>query len=295
MSTTLLIILLLIVLALSLPPDMAKQSWSRLLTSMATSFLVVLLPLFVYFASSFLIYDLRWQGACRFGWLDCFILTKLTFAPFVLMATYALYRLEVLKDKSFNDRRLVLGIYAGALVAVPCAVFGLICLQPYLWQLVPIYVAVWYVFRAVQIVRKSPLEFGNYFWITLATIPSWLISWLWSKHIYDSLPTTPPQSCFVVTAASTGHAKLVGPFVEIERLGEAFQANQQLITFWKFESLWHKKFPRSHNLFRRIYNRIGPIIAARIQSPWLADVFYVALKPVELTAKLINRNAQEKT
>jgi hypothetical protein len=294
MSTTLLIILLLIVLALSLPPDLAKQSWSRLLTSMATSFLVVVLPLFVYFVSSFLIYDLRWQGACRFGWLDCFILTKLTLAPFVLWATYAIYRVEVRKDKSYNDRRLVLGIYVGALVAVPCALFGLICLQPYLWQLVPIYVAVWYGFRAGQIIRQSRLEFSNYFWITLATVPSWLVSWFWSKHIYNSLPATPPQNCFVVTAASTGHAKLVGPFVEIERRGEAFRANQQLLTLWQFESLWHKQFPCSHKLFRQIYNQIGPIIAARIQSPWLADVFYVALKPVELAAKLISLNAKEK-
>ena len=295
MSATLLVILLLMVLALSVPPDLAKKSWPRLLASMATSFLVVVLPLFIYFASSLLIYDLRWQGACRFGWLDCFILTKLTLAPFVLMATYALYRVEVLKDKSFSDRRLVLGIYVGALVAVVCALFGLICLQPYLWQLVPIYVAVWYVFRVVQIIRQSPLEFGNYFWITLATVPSWLISWFWAKHIYEALPKTPPQGCFVVTAASTGHARLVGPFVEIERRGEAFRANQQLLTLWQFERLWQNRFPRSHRRFRRIYNRIGPVIAARIRSPWLADAFYLALKPVELAATIINRKALKKT
>lgn len=289
------ILLILIFLALSIPKNMAGKPWRQQLALMGMTFLVVVLPLFVYFVSSLLVYDLQWQGACRFGWLDCFILTKLTLAPFVLMATYALYRVEVLKDKSLTDRRLVLGIYVGAIVAVPCAVFGLICLQPYVWQLVPLYVAVWYVVRAVQIIRRSPLEFGNYFWITLATIPSWLISWFWSKHIYESLPTMPPQNCFVVTAASTGHAKLVGPFVEIERRGAAFQVNQQLVTFWKFENVWHQKFPRSHTRFREIYNQIGPVIAARIKSPWLADAFYLALKPAEWLAQLCLHHTRART
>jgi hypothetical protein len=289
-----LIILLLILLALATPEGLARESWSRLFAAMALSLVVVVAPLFVYFVSSFMVIDLRWKGDCRFGWLDCVILSKLAFAPFVLVATAALYRLEVLREKNFNDRWLVLGIYLGAVVSVACAIFGLLCLSPSAWLLVPIYVAVWYVIRARQLIKKSPVDFGNYFWATLATLPSWITAWFWAKQTYDSLPDAPPSGCFVVNAAGRGHEKIVGPFLEIEHRGKTRRANQQLVTLWQFENLWREKFPRSHKFFRRFYNRIGPVIAARITSPWLADIFCVALKPMEFAAKWINLNVNEK-
>ena len=284
-----LIILLLILLALATPEGIARQSWRSLLLAMALSFVTVVLPLFVYFVSSFMILDLRWKGACRFGWLDCVILTKLAFTPFVLVATAALYRLEVRRDKNLNDRWLVLGIYVGAVVSVACAGFGLLCLSPSAWLLVPIYIAVWYVFRARQLIKQSPLDFGNYFWTTLATIPSWITAWFWAKQTYESLPDTPPSGCFVVNAAGRGHKNFVGPFFEIEHCGQTRRANQQLITLWQFENGWRKKFPRSHRLTRHIYNHVGPRLAAKIRSPWLADLVFLALKPAEWLAEFFRR------
>ena len=62
-----LIILLLILLALATPEGLARQSWRSLLLAMALSFATVVLPLFVYFVSSFMVLDLEWKGACRFG------------------------------------------------------------------------------------------------------------------------------------------------------------------------------------------------------------------------------------
>ncbi len=289
-----LLILILILLALATPEGIARQSWRRLLTAMALSFLVVVLPLFAYFASSVLIMDLRWKGACRFGWVDCFILSKLAFAPFVLVATAALYRIEVLQDKKNHDRWLVLGIYLGAIISVTCFIFGVVCAPYYPWLLVPLYVAAWYVTRAVQLIRRSAWPFGDYLLATLATIPSWITAWFWAKQTYVALPETPPSGCFVVTAAGRGHSNLVGPFLEIEHRGQARRANLQLVTLWRFENSWREKFPRSHQNFRRLYNRIGPVIAARIRSPWLADVIFLALKPAEWFAKICLKQARVK-
>ena len=288
MSWTLLVSLL-ILLALATPERLARGSWQRLFTTMGLTLIVVVIPLFVYFVSSFMVYDLRWKGACRFGWLDCFILSKLAFAPFVLMATHSLYRLEVLGEKKTNDRWLVLGIYVGAIISVTCAVFGLACLSPYVWLLVPLYVAAWYVFRAGQLMRRSALEFGDYVWMSLATIPCWVTAWFWAKLTYDALPDSPPQSCFVVTAAGRGHPQIVGPFLEFEHRGQLRHANQQLVILWRFENLWRERFPGSQRVFRCGYNWLGPRVASCIRSPWRADAVFYLLKPVEWFARFCLR------
>lgn len=282
------IILGLILLALVAPVEGVWRSFPRLLVAMFLSFVVVVLPLFVFFFSSFMLPE--WKGVCRYGWVDGFIVGKLAFTPFVLVATAALYRYDVLRERSATDRWPTVGIYLGAIAATTCLVFGFFCLKWQIWMLVPLYVAVWYVIRALQLLVKSPVGFWTYFWATLSTLPSWLTAWQWSSQVYESLPNQPPTGCFVVTAASRGHRKVVGPFFEIRRCGQSRQANQQLITLWLFENRWREKFPRSHQNFRRIYNRLGPMLAARIRSPWLADVAFVVLKPAEWFARFCLRH-----
>jgi hypothetical protein len=39
-------------------------------------------------------------------------------------------------------------------------------------------------------------------------------------------------------------------------------------------------------MFRKIYNHAGPVIARRMTSPWLADLTFLALKPLEWLARL---------
>lgn len=58
----------------------------------------------------------------------------------------------------------------------------------------------------------------------------------------------------------------------------------QLKAFRAFESTWQRRRPASHRAFRRVYNRVGPVIAGRIRSPYAADAVYLALKPVEWLA-----------
>jgi hypothetical protein len=126
----------------------------------------------------------------------------------------------------------------------------------------------------------------------IGTIPFWFAGVLWSKKIFSTLPDQPP-SCFVVTAAGQGHRSFVGPFLEVTHRGRNRVANRQLATLWKLEELWQSRAPLTHRSFRRIYNCVGPAIARRINSPWLADAAYLALKPVEWVAALIVMSSNE--
>ncbi|HEY5231971.1 MAG TPA: DUF6688 family protein [Verrucomicrobiae bacterium] len=262
--------------ALALP---AGKSWPSFFRAIILSFAGVVLPLFVFFFSGFMVPD--WKGACAHGWLDCFIVGKIALAPLVLTATFTLYVLEIARVENTAGRWTVIGIFLGAIVADVCFVFGMAGLGWSAWMCVPFYVAAWYSIRAAQLMKAAGLKFRNYLWALLGSLPFWLLSIWWSKNIYASLPDKAPDGCFIVTAAARGHQKFVGPFFEIEHRGHARFANRQLITFWKFESLWCKKFPRSHGNFRKVYNRTGSRIAKKIHSPWLADLTFVALKPAE--------------
>jgi len=278
---------LLVVLAVLASP-VEQRSSLRFIGAMAMSFVVVVLPLFVFFVSSLMTPDAK--DACHHGWLDCFGVGKLALSPLVLLATAALYRVEVLRRPGATPR-MALAIYLGALVATVCMVFGLACVSVDVFIVVPLYVAMWYGARAIQLGRQAGVGFWKYFWATLGTIPFWVASWLWSVNYYSSLPDK--SDCFVVTAASRGHRGIVGPLLDVVHRGESRRANRQLATLWEFEARWRANAPRSHAAFRRVYNGVGPIIAACIRSPWLADVTYVAIKPVEIIARCLNQTLKK--
>ena len=285
------IILAGILSVLALPPAIKEKSWRRFFIALILSFVGIVLPLFVFLFSFFL--EPEWKGACVFGWLDCFIAGKLALTPIVLLATAALYALEILRVGNRTARWIVVGIFLGAIISSICFVFGVVCFgfeanAFKLWLLVPFYVAIWYSARAVELIKGARLNLWTYLISLVCSLPFWLASWLWSRSLYASLPDTAPSDCFIVTAAGQGHAALVGTYIEIERNGRKRLVNQQLITFWQFEDLWRNLAPRSHRIFRRGYNRVGPIIAAQIKSPWLADFIYFAIKPLELMATFAN-------
>jgi hypothetical protein len=283
------IILIVILCVLASPATLREKSLRRFLIAMALSFAGVVLPLVVFLFSSFMEPD--WKGACAYAWLDCFIVGKLALTPLVLLATAALYALEIIRVEKRIARWIVVGIFLGAIVASVCFVFGIVCIgfqvsTPKMWLLVPFYVAVWYSVRAVQLIKASDFNFWPNFISLIGSLPFWLASWYWSRSLYAALPDKAPDGCFIVTAAGCGHAEFVGPYFEVEHNGRRRLANQQLFTFWQLENLWRAQFPSSHALFRKIYNRVGPVVARRISSPWLADLTFIALKPVELLAKL---------
>lgn len=278
--------LTLVLLALAIPPAVRLNSWPWFFASLILSFLVVVLPLFIFLFSSLLTPDAK--DECEHGWVDCFMMGKLALLPLALLATAALYTIEVVRVENRTKMWIVFGISSGAVISLICLAFGLTCVAAgnlKIWMVVPFYVAIWYSLRAVQFARETKLGSKELWGSILGTLPFWFGSVIWSQSTYTSLPDT-QQGCFIITAAGHGHRKFVGPFTEIKRHGRRIQANQQLVTFWEFESLWRNYEPCTHRFFRRIYNRFGPTIAAHIQSPWLADLTYIAVKPVEIAVKL---------
>ena len=273
---------------LALPPALIRKSWTQFWIGFVLSPFAVVLPLAFFFLSMFLTPDSK--EVCHNGALDCFHLGKLALSPFVLWATAALYAVEIAEVRNPGRPWIVNGLVLGAIISSVCTVFGvltnrqdnvmLFCLA------VPLYTSIWYIARAVHTIRTQPIDSTKLTIALGSSLPFWALSVWWSYKTYLSLPDH-VESCFVVTAASRGHRGIVGPHFNVVRRRCHRVANYQLATFWTFEALWRKTAPRSHAAFRRIYNIIGPIIARRITSPWIADVVYVLLKPAEFFARFV--------
>ena len=92
-----------------------------------------------------------------------------------------------------------------------------------------------------------------------------------------------------------GHTTVVGPWLRVTHCGEDRDANQQLRTLWLLEDLWTSRMPRSHARFRRFYNVIGPVVASCITAPFLADLAYLAIKPIEIMARGILKKEERRT
>ena len=277
--------------ALAAPAIAESGSVKRFGWALLTAAFGIILPLTVFFLSAFLTPGSK--SVCENGWFDCFHAGKLWLTPLVLWATGALYVREVFAPSPPYQQSLSHGLFMGVLVASGCSVYGWVWghlsagPEATIWLLVPSYLAVWYGIRLLQILECSNPTAREYSLSFLSSLPFWIISALWSHRIFESLPKNrPATTCFVATAAMEGHPILVGPFIEISRNGHTRRANHQLIALWSLEARWQQLSPISHAAFRHIYNRIGPIVAQRITSPWLADVIYVALKPAEWIARI---------
>lgn len=271
------LILFLVALVVALPGS--RRGLKGFLVAIPYSALGIVLPVVIFAFSVFLTPD--WKGAAQHGWLDCFYLGKLALSPLVLWAVTAFFAVEIYRVEDRSRPWIVLGYFFGAIVSSVCFIFGLVCGPLALWMLVPAYVAFWYTLRAAFLMANARVKAKTYISAFVGSLPLWIWSILWSRNIYASLPDTAP-SCFVVTAASRGHHRVVGPLFEITRRDGARIANRQLLTFWQFEGVWRDHFPRFHCAFRHIYNCVGPVIARRLTTPWLADTVYFALKPLDI-------------
>ena len=244
----------------------------------------IVIPILIFFLSVFLIPEAK--DECRNGWIDCFFTGKLALTPLVFWAAWGLFDFHSRETQVCKPAAQ--GLLLGALVSLVCLGLGFVSYPKDMapWMLIPLYVAAWYTTAAICAVRFAKLKWVDYFTALGSSIPFWIGSILWSRHCYETLPNTAP-SCFVVTAAARGHRRIVGPFFPAIRRGALRTVNEQLLTFWRFETVWQACSPRTHLAFRSIYNRIGPVIAKRICSPWLADAVYLTLKPVEFFCRVL--------
>jgi len=277
-------------LLLSIAPAIYRRSWKVFFLSLLLVVVGITLPVYWFLLSVELLPD--WKGACTHGAFTCFVVGKLWLSPFVVWALAAYYARVVWKAATPLKTWIVLGYWVGAIVSVTCLVHGLIDFPEALiafWPfLVPIVTAIYYSVVARRLVRESGLGFAKLSAATLSMVPSWVLSIWQSQQVFDTLPSEPPQDCFVVTAAMRGHASVVGPFHTIQRHGQQRLINDQLQIFWEFETAWATCMPRLHCAARMIYNRVGPFIARSITRRWIADVVCLSLKPAEWTLRVLN-------
>lgn len=281
------------VLPFAIPPAVIERSWKRFFIATFQVTFGMTLPLATFYLSGALAPE--WKGECRREWLDCFHVTKLYLSPLVLWACVAFYRMQVLKQDGHCV--ITVGLCLGFLVSAISSVIGLLinnCYSELEWGLaIPFYTAIWYGILWWKNKQNSQNWKWTSFFSALGSIPFWMGVVYASKKQYLALPDE-PQGCFVVTAASSGHPTVVGPFTEIEHRGKPRLVNEQLATFWEFEDHWAKTWPTSHAAFRNVYNRLGPVIASRMGNVLLADVVFLCLKPLEwIASSLIHRIKKE--
>lgn len=103
---------------------------------------------------------------------------------------------------------------------------------------------------------------------------AWPIAVTQAQIVYSSLPITPP-GCYICSASARGHHWLTRPQWVRFADGSTRPVTRQMKTLKAAELLIADRYPRFHRVTREAYDRLGPRIASRIRSPWLADVSYL--------------------
>ena len=65
--------------------------------------------------------------------------------------------------------------------------------------------AIWGLFKTTSLKKIS------YLYASASQIPFWVYSVIEAKRSYLSLPSQPPQDCFVATASAQGYPRIIGP------------------------------------------------------------------------------------
>lgn len=101
----------------------------------------------------------------------------------------------------------------------------------------------------------------------------------------------PPQGGhYLCTVAAKGHSNFVKPIRPGIRRGTVVSCNRQLLISNAFEELVERRTPWLHRPIRKIYDRIGSGIRKHywiLNNPWISDLIYVLMKPLEWIFLLI--------
>lgn len=96
----------------------------------------------------------------------------------------------------------------------------------------------------------------------------------------------PPQNIiydehYLCTVAAGGHKKIVKPIRMGKRHGHQVIVNRQLCIANAFEQLLEERLPKTHRVIRNFYDKYGYPIAKHIKSPYIADIIWFLMKPLE--------------
>jgi hypothetical protein len=123
----------------------------------------------------------------------------------------------------------------------------------------------------------------------VAWLAAYAVAWRYDilkmYELYAALPPQPPPDCYIATAATQGHPRVVGSRLVQRADGKSMQVNGQLQVLKFAEQALLAVNPRWHTALRRIYDVVGKSLARRIRSPFLADIAYLLLKPFEWLAR----------
>ena len=89
---------------------------------------------------------------------------------------------------------------------------------------------------------------------------------------------------FLCSVGANGHKNIVKPIRYGERNGRKIICNRQLLISNAFEELVQEKLPKSHELIRTQYNRVGDFIHKYydvFNIKIISDVVYILMKPLE--------------
>lgn len=86
---------------------------------------------------------------------------------------------------------------------------------------------------------------------------------------------------YLCTVAAGGHKRVVKPQRLGVRHGHQVIVNRQLCVANAFEQVLEERTPRFHRAVRHFYDTYGFPIAKLIHSPYLADIIYFLMKPLE--------------
>ena len=86
---------------------------------------------------------------------------------------------------------------------------------------------------------------------------------------------------YLCTVAAGGHRKIVHPIRRGVRHGHSVTVNRQLCVANAFEQILEEQTPRLHRAVRHFYDTYGFPIAKLIRSPYVADLVYFLMKPLE--------------
>ena len=86
---------------------------------------------------------------------------------------------------------------------------------------------------------------------------------------------------YLCTVAAGGHRRIVKPIRMGERHGHRVVVNRQLCIANAFEQIIEERTPVFHRHLRHFYDTYGFPVAKLIHSPYIADIIYIMMKPLE--------------
>lgn len=225
--------------------------------------------------------------ACVFGLIPLGILAAVVISQRALDATR---KPKPRHRRNWHVSFVIAAVTIVVLVGIGVATRGMVLLVvllggPYL-MLLCMSAALCRVYRTdfdQPVQRSKPIPVTT---TALGYAAAWPIAVSQAQIVYNSLPTSPP-SCYICSASAHGHRWLTRAETIRSPDGQVILVTSQMRILKAGEHLIAERFPRLHRSMRIVYDYVGPRIASRIRSRWLADVSYLLFVPLAVIASTL--------